>query len=61
MRPLVPAFNAFHPEPFFPDLAASLSGGLLFIFLEYLVLHSEAEPLFEQTADIDLPFGGGVG
>lgn len=51
----------FHPEPFSPDLAASLSGGLLFILLEYLVLHSEAELLFEQTADIDLPFGGGVG
>lgn len=32
--------------------------GLLFILLEYLVLHCKAELLFEQTADIDLPFVG---
>lgn len=45
----------------FPDPGCFTEWGLLFILLEYLVLHSEAELLFEQTADIDLPFGGGVG
>lgn len=44
----------------FPDPGCFTEWGLLFILLEYLVLHSEAELLFEQTADIDLPFGGGV-